>query len=557
MDILIIDDNQSNVDLVAAIVTHLDHTPICADSGTEALTIVDAMPDMPDLVVLDINMPGIDGYETASRLKEKYPNEHLPVVFLTASKAENLVKKCLEIGDDYIAKPIDIEEVTAKINAHLRLTKLYKKLKQQNAGLNKARRSTENEHRIVENIFNNQFQQHITQVDNIRSHLSPMSVFNGDVLLTAKGPTGNLYITVGDVTGHGLPAAVGAMPVYSTFRTMAQKGLTVGIIAYEMNSALRSLLPDNMMLAAAIMEYSPSEQTLTVWSGGMPAMIIDDGKGNIKELIHPKHPPLAMLEDYEFSQTIDTYSVNEGERAYLFTDGVEESRNKDHDMFGDERLMALFDGNENTFDRIIDALNTFTADAEQDDDITLAELTFTSAPETDDSQETEAINELQHALPWHLNLTLPADKIRKAEPIPQIVKLLNNAVGLNIHQDFISTILSELYNNALEHGLLDLDSSIKQTEDGFLDYYQERSKRLSELENGLITIDVSFEPHATGADVTMMIHDSGGGFKQSDADPTDSNVTFGRGITIIRSLCKSVEYSEGGSTVTAVYSITA
>ena len=86
MDILVVDDNQANVNLVEAIVTGMGHNAICCASGSASIDIVDQRASLPDLVVLDVNMPGIDGYETAAELKRRvaavsYTHLTLPTIY--------------------------------------------------------------------------------------------------------------------------------------------------------------------------------------------------------------------------------------------------------------------------------------------------------------------------------------------------------------------------------------------------------------------------------------------------------------------------------------------
>ena len=142
--------------------------------------------------------------------------------------------------------------------------------------------------------------------------------------------------------------------------------------------------------------------------------------------------------------------------------------------------------------------------------------------------------------------------MRSAEPIPQIVRLLSNATGVRVHEDFISTILSEFYGNALEHGLLKLDSNMKNDEDGFFAYYQARRERLAQLEQGSITLSLDYKNTPTGPTIAIKVSDSGDGFDYEALESKDDD-SFGRGVNIIEHLCEDVEYSDGGSTVSAIY----
>ena len=551
MKILVVDDSPSIRNLTVSIVDEMGHDYLEADSGEAALEIVNQSTDLPDLVILDINMPGIDGYETAKRFKEIAGHQHVPIIFLTGVRDADIQAKCLEYGDDYIAKPFSVEMVILKVKAHLRVSQLSTKMQQKNIELQRHHQMMRTEHEIVENIFSNHFKRHITQSENLRYHISPVSIFNGDILLTAAGPAGNFYIAVGDVTGHGLPAAVAAIPIYSAFRTMAEKGLNIGTIAAEMNRSLRQLMPDNMMMATTIMEVNAGATQLNVWSGGMPPMILEDGKGNIKSFIKSRHTPLAVLKELEFSQAVDIYELNAGDRIFMYTDGVEESRNSAQQMYGEDRLFSLFDGQtSDMFNRIVASLESFTHGTEQDDDITLVELTC--QPNADYERKPLDEDNIGHCIPWNLTFSLNPEDMRSAEPIPQIVRLLSNATGVRVHEDFISTILSEFYGNALEHGLLKLDSNMKNDEDGFFAYYQARRDRLAQLEQGSITLSLDYKNTPTGPTIAIKVSDSGDGFDYEALESKDDD-SFGRGVNIIEHLCEDVEYSDGGSTVSAIY----
>src|SRR5674476_1283031 len=118
--ILVVDDEQSITDLVAMALLYEHFAVQVAHSGREALDTVEAFS--PDLVVLDIMMPGIDGFEVARRLRNASSN--LPVLFLTARDAtEDKVRGLTLGGDDYMTKPFSVEELVARIRAILRRVK--------------------------------------------------------------------------------------------------------------------------------------------------------------------------------------------------------------------------------------------------------------------------------------------------------------------------------------------------------------------------------------------------------------------------------------------------
>ena len=508
----------------------------------------------PEVILMDFGVAEKEVYQAAVSIKTLKNAQHIPIIFLIDAPTMDIISQCLIVGDDYLSKPFSLEELLAKIHVHQKMRQLNRQLEWQNKKLQHSRQTIQTEHAMVENIFSNHFEKHLLRSPTIRYHISPMSVFHGDVLLTAQGPSGNIYIALGDVTGHGLPAAVGAIPAYQSFRTTAQKGMPVGTIAEEMNKAVFQLLPDNMLMALTLLEFNPEANMVTIWSGGMPPLIWTDSNSNIKQRINSIHGPLAMFANHEFSTDVTIIRVDKGDKLYLMTDGVEECRNPNNEMFGESRLLRLFnDHPDDMFNHIIDQLEHFSGDSARDDDITMVE--FECAPcETCECVQTlpKAITEAP-TLPWQLDVELNAEHLRTMNVVPLVSKMLSNAIGIDIHRDYISTILSELFGNALEHGLLKLDSAMKQDEESFFEYYQLRKKRLTQLESGYIKLNIKFIDNGGDACIHIDIKDSGEGFTPQDEAPNKPPERFGHGINIVRTLCSSVEYLDGGSRVRAIY----
>ncbi|MFT5692383.1 MAG: CheY-like chemotaxis protein [Oceanicoccus sp.] len=87
-------------------------------SGEETLAFVASDASHPDVIIMAIGLPGIDGYETCFRIKAMSAIRHLPVIFLASVKDNDILSKCLDVGEDYVAKPFTEEMITAKITAH-------------------------------------------------------------------------------------------------------------------------------------------------------------------------------------------------------------------------------------------------------------------------------------------------------------------------------------------------------------------------------------------------------------------------------------------------------
>jgi two-component sensor histidine kinase len=135
-----------------------------------------------------------------------------------------------------------------------------------------------------------------------------------------------------------------------------------------------------------------------------------------------------------------------------------------------------------------------------------------------------------------------------------VVDILGVLKGAELHRSTLFLLISEAYNNALDHGILGLDSKMKESEDGFLDYYLLRTERLEQLESGSIDIDIKYD--APNARLNIVITDSGEGFDIQDVvDLEDNEQEHGRGTLLLHELASSVQYNEKGNQITIDYSL--
>lgn len=134
--ILIVDDTPTNLDVLLNLLEVAGFKVVIAEDGERAIALAEYAP--PDLILLDVLMPGIDGFETCRRLKANVSTQDIPIIFLTAV-SDNIDKvKGLNLGAvDYITKPLNHEEVLARVSTHVRLQNLTKRLTEQNERLEK------------------------------------------------------------------------------------------------------------------------------------------------------------------------------------------------------------------------------------------------------------------------------------------------------------------------------------------------------------------------------------------------------------------------------------
>ncbi|MCG8667884.1 MAG: fused response regulator/phosphatase [Pseudomonadales bacterium] len=550
MKILVVDDTEANRKLLSWILEDDGHDVVEAANGQEAVDLFKS--NQPDMVLMDVMMPIMDGYEATAAIKDYLGETHIPIIFLTALSDDASLAKCLAIGgDDFLSKPINEQVLQAKIKAHSRIRDLNEQVGAKNEELKRLHAYNIREQEIAKAVFDRAMAASMQDSTNTRHYVSAAATFNGDLLLTAPSPSGGLYTLLADFTGHGLPAAIGALPVSQIFYDNTNEGKAVSDIAREINRALEKFLPDDMFAVAAIAELNSEGNRFSIWSGGLPDILITDAKGKLKTTLQSTHMPLGVLPDEEFERDVKIYDMELDDHVYIYSDGIPEALNPQGEMYGEERLLKMFDGSQkDPFVRLIYDIKQFTGSG-QNDDITIIELVCKP------TEMDEAALQPNHSkqLPWKVELDLKPEDLRGTSPVSTLIDMMGVSTIISAHKDFLHTIMSELFSNALEHGVLGLSSELKLSEDGYLDYYQQRSERLDALNDGFVKIAVEFTTNGEQGNLAIQIKDSGEGFDINNMRKSCDDEAFGRGVSLIETLCESVEYSEGGTRVDVKYTI--
>ncbi len=547
MRILIVDDESLNRFLLQHMLEEEGYKDcIEAKDGEEALNLAEKYK--PDLVLLDVMMPGINGFEVAPKLKKLYSETYLPIIFITALDDRESLVKCLEVGgDDFVSKPFDRLILAAKIRAHSRIRLLSKRVDKQNQELLVFQRRVDREHTIVEHIFSNAIINNASVSRFFDYKISPAATFNGDLFLCEARPGGGLYYLVGDFTGHGLASAIGALPVTRAFQTLAIQGLSVGEMAHTLNGILLQLLPPDMFFAAIIVEVDAPGTRLSVWNGGMPQMLVKSEEGELVEKFASQHMALGILEQSEFDSECKRFDLHYGDQLFACTDGLMEITNKEEKMLDEEGVENwFFESAHVTAEHLYQQARVYLGEAEPHDDMTIVIYRSTPLYELKDNIQLSST-------PFQISMTLTADILKKEQALESVMDMVNSQRGLNWIRSDLFTVLTEMFNNSLEHGLLHLDSRIKRSPEGFITYYEQREARLRALDDGSIDIGISYSPeHKT---LTIKMQDSGEGFDVDNVHQPDFTSGSGRGMLLMRELCHSLDYTKGGTQVTAVMKV--
>lgn len=550
--ILIVDDNLVNRVLLKQVLDTIDDYEIIeAVDGRDAIEKYEKYN--PALILMDIMMPVMDGKEATTIIKEKTAGIHLPIIFISALNSNESLATALEAGgDDYIAKPFDVDVLLSKINAHLRIRELTQQINNKNKILLESNKKLTYEKHIIQHFFENALKQSFLDENIIKYHMSSMSAFNGDLLLVERAPNGGFYLVIGDFSGHGLTAAMGTLPVAMIFFKMVAENQSVANIASEINSQLHKLMPSGMFFTATILELNRTGKVMSVWMGGMPENYWFSRDGELKGLIHSQHMPLGILDDEEFNSLTQTFNVEIDDKIYLYSDGIIEAKNSSGELFGDDRLKnTLIENGENRFQQVIKSFNDFTEDDNQNDDITFVELNCCVVA-AEENKHFEERN--KSALSWSTSVLLSAEDMRSSSTVRKLSDILSSMPYLSRHYGVLHVLLSEIYSNSLEHSILNIKSVDKTDGDKFVEYYKHRDKALVELNDAYINFKFNFIVKGTEHYLEIKVTDSGGGYSKGESETTE-DMLHGRGLHIMKSFCKNISFSEDGKTLEVLYQL--
>ncbi|WP_223416477.1 MULTISPECIES: SpoIIE family protein phosphatase [unclassified Pseudomonas] len=548
LTILIAEDSAADRMLLSSIVRRQGHEVLTAANGAEAVEAFRLQ--RPQLVLMDAMMPVMDGFEAARQIKALAGETLVPIIFLTSLTESEALARCLEAGgDDFLAKPYNQVILAAKIKAMDRLRRLQATVLEQRDQIARHHDYLLNEQRVAKAVFDKVAHSGCLNAPNIRYLQSPYALFNGDLLLAAFTPAGDMHVLLGDFTGHGLPAAVGAMPLAEVFYGMTAKGYGLSETLREMNAKLKRILPVDMFCCATLLCLSFQRRSVEVWNGGMPDGYLHSIASGERTPLTARHLPLGVLSPQTFDDRIEVFPMAVGDRVFLLSDGVIDTCDANEQLFGVERLQRVFAANrrpDQLFEEIEQALRDFRGEAR--DDVSMVEVSLLEAAQLSPPALVYSDSGQSCPLDWSVSFEFRAATLKRFNPLPYLLQLLLEVHGLRAQSGALYSVLAELYSNALEHGVLGLDSSLKRDASGFARYYQQRNARLDELQDGYVRVHLQVAPKGEGGCLTIRVEDSGKGFDVDRvmARPLDGARLSGRGVSLIRQLSRNANWSDDG-----------
>jgi phosphoserine phosphatase RsbU/P len=373
--VLLVDDAPANLQVVNSILKGTYRVQI-ATNGEKALKIAHQSPT-PDLILLDVMMPGMDGYEVCSRLKSGADTRDIPVIFLTGQTETDDETKGFEVGAvDYIHKPFSPAVVKARVHTHLVLRGIQEQLAGQ---LLTMQQEMETARQIQMSILPHEIPS-IHGLD-IAARYIPMTAVAGDFYDFIVIDENRIGILVADVSGHGMPAALISSMLKIALAAQTGCAADPARVLAGLNQALCGKFQGHFVTAAYVLVDTEKESLSYAGAGHPPLILRGSSVGETREFVE-NGLFLGYFEDATYTSI--NISFRKGDWGVLYTDGVPEATNLSDEQFGLDRFKLFLQSNHHMpagqfVDKLLDDLSRWSdtvGGREREDDITLLAFHF-------------------------------------------------------------------------------------------------------------------------------------------------------------------------------------
>ena len=370
--VLIVDDVKDNIDVLVNALRDEYKLSVALD-GTAALRSIEKQ--LPDLVLLDIMMPGLDGYEVCRQLRDREATRELPVMFLSALEDVKDKAHGFEVGgNDYLTKPFELLEVKARVRSLLK-AKAY---------ADAVRDAMARDLRIAREI-----QMGILPADpaaltrgtglDVHAVIEPAREVGGDLYEVLRVSDTRVVVALGDVSGKGIPAALFMAVAVTVLRTLARQIERPDEILRRLNDELVEQNPRGMFVTLQCLVFDTKERRVLCAGGGHHELAVLPPNGPPRLMCKSTGRPIGLMPANHIE--CETIALEPGETFVLYSDGVSEAMNARDDLYGEERLLATLAAHRDAslpdmLSHVLTDVRAFADGAKQSDDITMVAVRY-------------------------------------------------------------------------------------------------------------------------------------------------------------------------------------
>ncbi len=368
--VLLVDDTKANLDILVEGLKG-DHKLSLAMNGDSALQAVRRTP--PDLVLLDIVMPGMDGYEVCRQLREMPETADVPIMFLSSLEDVQNKTRGFEAGaNDYLTKPFDMLEVKARVRSLLKAKAYSDAVKEQMAS----------ELRVARDIQMGMLPHDFAPIEaaygvSVGAVLEPAREVGGDLYgVCAAGPD-RLVVFLGDVSGKGIPASMFMVRAISLAQLLARDIAEPERILARLNDELAADNPAGMFVTLLCAVFEPGRQRLALANAGHCRPVLMPTNEPPRWAVKSLGTALGFEGGLTFERT--ELTMKPGDALILYSDGVSEAFNPHEECYGADRLLADAGGCSGASAatisaRVLESVRAFASGVPQSDDIAILTL---------------------------------------------------------------------------------------------------------------------------------------------------------------------------------------
>ncbi len=328
--VLVIDDSRLNRAIVKKTLLTMKVDISEAADGREGLAIL--RTELFDLVLVDIIMPHLDGFEFIEKFKELMKDKFVPVILMTGTEDLNSKIRGLTIGaDDFLLKPLNERELIARVNSLLRLKQTHDELYEKNRII---QRELAIAKRVQQFIIPSDFS-HIAS-PRIHGRYLPIEDIGGDYFDCYRLENGNVGMLIADVTGHGIPAAMVMTMSKMIFSVYSEEYASPSMLLAKVNKDMRGLLLDYQYITAFYVIYNADRQELYFTNAGHTRPLYYRRRTDKVMALDTDGFFIGIMDETVYEER--KLRVEPGDTLFLYTDGISEIKNADYEDYGENRL---------------------------------------------------------------------------------------------------------------------------------------------------------------------------------------------------------------------------
>ncbi|NLK21782.1 MAG: SpoIIE family protein phosphatase [Epulopiscium sp.] len=357
--ILVVDDIEQNVELISRYLINSGYNVITANNGASAIKKAQMLH--PDLIILDIMMPGISGYDVCKTLKNDEDTKYISILVVTALDSKETRVRALGVGaDDFITKSFDKLTLLSKVKSLLRIKHLSDQLKKQYSELQEKNNITDYQLKMARQIQRALIQEANFSVNDVKftSKYMPALDIGGDLYDIIKLDEDSVGVFIADVSGHGISAALLTSMIKMLFRSLIPSYPEPNNLLSQMNNEFSNVFINkiNDVYASAFYAKIDTKAKKIYYSnaGQSLPLFVKSSTHTVEELAI-NGLPIGLMDDASYG--LKSASFEEGDFILFYTDGLSDCLYKNSpEEFTQKLKELLLEYKEQPSEEIIDSI---------------------------------------------------------------------------------------------------------------------------------------------------------------------------------------------------------